>query len=255
MPTSLKLIEEKIAELVSEARNLKQFVEEEQVALFGTEGLSPQDNPAFYELKKGYQQWYGVGCQLLQNNMEFRLKEFQDTYGKPQSGIWGGLCIKDILGGDHPTILHARILQLGLDTQCAILESMPEVIKARALGFNVLATAELLDDEIAQATYLLKRGFVRAAGAIGGVVLERHLKTLCAIAHPPVKIPKRRPTIFDLNDVLRNHSILSDADWRKVQWMADIRNACDHHRDKEPETEDIQEFLKVLDKFIKMTLS
>jgi hypothetical protein len=254
MPINLRAIEDKIAELISESQSLKQFVEDQKESMFGAKGMPPHDNPMFYELKKRYQQWYGVCCQLLQNNMEFRLKEFQDIYKEPQGGSWGGLCIKDILAGEHTTILHAQIFQMGIDNQCAILESMPEVIRARALEINILATAQLLDDEIAKATYLLKRGFVRAAGAIGGVVLERHLKTLCRLAHPPIKISKKKPTINDLNDLLREHSVLSDADWRKVQWMADIRNACDHDRDPAPRTEDVQEFLRVLDKFIKTTL-
>jgi hypothetical protein len=253
MSINLGLIEDKIAELVSEAQRLKQHVGDQKELLFGAAGMLPSDNPLFYELKKRYQQWYGVCCQLLKSNMEFRLSEFKDFYEQPQGGTWGGLCIKDILSGEHTTILHAQMFLIGIDNQCAILESMPEVIRTRALELNVLATAELLDDEVAQAQYLLKRGFVRAAGAIGGVVLERHLKTLARIAYPPIKIPKKT-TINDLNDRLRKQSVLSDSDWRKVQWMADIRNACDHDRDHEPNTQDVQEFLHFLDKFIKTTV-
>jgi len=254
MPVNLKAIEERITELVSEAQELQHFIEEHTVELFGSEGAIAHRNPVFYELKKRYQRWYGVCFQLLQNNMGFRLKEFENIYEKPQGGMWGGLCIKDLLTGEHTTILHAQMLQMGIQNQCAILESMPEVIRARTLQIDVLATAQLLDDELLQATYLLKRGFIRAAGAIGGVVLERHLKSLCRVADPPISIPSKKTTISDLNDQLRAHQVLSDADWRRVQWMADVRNLCDHERDQEPGKEVVLEFIQSLAKFIKTTL-
>jgi hypothetical protein len=72
--------------------------------------------------------------------------------------------------------------------------------------------AELLDDELEVAEELLSRHQIRAAGALAGVTLERHLGNVCS-AHA-IRFRKRNPRISDYNDALKDHDILDLPGWR-----------------------------------------
>ena len=61
--------------------------------------------------------------------------------------------------------------------------------------------ADLFDSELDAAEALAKKKFLRGAGAMAGVVLEKHLRQVCS--NHSVKISKKAPTINDLNDLLK----------------------------------------------------
>ncbi len=64
-----------------------------------------------------------------------------------------------------------------------------------------LVQADLLDSEIGAAQELHKSGFLRAAGAVAGVVLEKHLGQVCD--NHQITISKKHPGIADLNELLK----------------------------------------------------
>lgn len=90
---------------------------------------------------------------------------------------------------------------------------------------------------------------MRAAGALAGVILERHLQRV-AINHE-IKISKKNPTISDLNDPLKVDGIYDIPTWRKIQLMADIRNLCSHQKDSEPNKEQVVELIEGVSTIIK----
>ena len=87
---------------------------------------------------------------------------------------------------------------------------------------------------------LLKNKFIRAAGAMCGVVLEGHLKSVC-IQHE-IKITKK-DDLSKYNDYLKNCGIIKQTSWRKIQYLTDIRNSCDHKRDVEPTADQVLELI------------
>jgi len=83
---------------------------------------------------------------------------------------------------------------------------------------------------------------LRAAGAVVGVVIEGHLQKV-ASAHG-IKIAKKHPTIADLNATLKAASIVDTAAWRKISYLADLRNLCSHKKDAEPTKPQIEELIQ-----------
>jgi hypothetical protein len=104
-------------------------------------------------------------------------------------------------------------------------------------------------NQLTEATVLMKARHFRAAGALAGVTLERHLKLLCDRHQPPIKY-SAKATISPLNDLLKGAGVYDQTTWRKVQVMGDIRNECDHAGTVEPKRDRIEELIAEVKKFV-----
>ena len=80
-------------------------------------------------------------------------------------------------------------------------------------------------------------------------MLEKHLKKLLT-AHR-IGIPKQNATIGDLNDLLRKNGIFDTPTWRKVSYLADIRNICSHEKGVEPTREQVIELIDGINWLVK----
>ena len=109
--------------------------------------------------------------------------------------------------------------------------------------------ADLFDSELSAAKELNKKGFVRGAGAIAGVVLEGHLLQVCT--NHKIKVTKKNPTINDLNELLKSKDVIDTPIWRKIQYLADLRNRCCHNKEEDPKKEEIINLIKGVDEIIK----
>jgi hypothetical protein len=87
---------------------------------------------------------------------------------------------------------------------------------------------------------------LRAAGAVAGVVLEKHLAQVCE--NHAIKVSKKNPTVGDLNDLLKSSGIIDTPRWQANQYLADIRNISDHNKAKEPTEEQISDLEHFFDK-------
>jgi HEPN domain-containing protein len=102
---------------------------------------------------------------------------------------------------------------------------------------------------LSQAELLYKNDFYRAAGAIGGVVLERYLKTLCEVNQIEVG---GNDTIEPLATKIYKSGKIPEFDitlFKSIQHLASIRNKCDHPKE-EPKQHEVRE---LLDKIKKIT--
>ncbi len=100
--------------------------------------------------------------------------------------------------------------------------------------------SELQEAERETARQLLKVS-VRAAGSLVGVVVESHLQKVVK-AHG-ITMRKKHPTISDLNDPLKKEGVIDVPAWRKIAYLADIRNICSHKKDAEPTKEQVTELI------------
>lgn len=107
----------------------------------------------------------------------------------------------------------------------------------------------MFDSELSAASDLLKKGFIRASGAIAGVVLEKHLSQV--LDNHNLSTRKKHPSISDFNDLLKNGDVLDTPNWRQIQRLGDIRNLCDHNKDREPTKDEAQELISGVEKFTK----
>ena len=118
---------------------------------------------------------------------------------------------------------------------------MKRRFESSLFSIHQILQADLFDSEIDGAEELAKSKFTRAAGAVAGVVLERHLAQVCE--DHCVNIAKKSPTIADFNNALKDANIIDLPQWRFVQHLADIRNLCDHNKAKDPSPDQVDDLL------------
>ena len=59
------------------------------------------------------------------------------------------------------------------------------------------------------------------------------------------------PSIADFNDFLKQEGVNDIPVWRQIQSLADIRNLCDHAKDREPTVADLEDLTAGVDRTIK----
>jgi hypothetical protein len=197
-----------------------------------------------------YQRWYTKALKAVAYLAADRHAEFRGYYEvdpKRKSLGYGTYVIQDYLKG----VVPGGYQHQGFDTraqmlicffnQLTILNSIAERVDSVLGNIEGELYAELQDSEVAVARQLAKVS-LRAAGALVGVVIEGHLQKV-AHAHG-VKLAKKNPTITDLNDPLKAASVVDTPAWRKISFLADLRNLCSHKKDAEPTKEQVEELIQ-----------
>lgn len=205
-----------------------------------------------------YQSWYSECLVLIKQLLPDRLNDFIRLYEKPKGRKAIGFenyRIEDALQGlrvtryGHEVIADSKAAMPHLQQQIAILKSIKNRFESSLFDIRRLVQADLLDSELDAARELLKHKFMRAAGAVSGVVLEKHLHEVC-VAHN-IKLTKKHPTIADLNDALKNADIIETPQWRFHQHLGDIRNLCDHNKKTEPTVAEVSDLIEGVAKVTK----
>lgn len=213
---------------------------------------------ALPDFKASYQSWYSECLVLIKQLLPDRLSDFIRLYEKPKGRKDIGFenyRIEDALQGLRVTrygdevIADSKSAMPHLEQQVAILESLKGRFESSLYDIRQLVQADLLDSELDTARELLKHKFMRAAGAVAGVVLEKHLFEVCL--NHNIKISKKNPTIADLNDALKNSGVIETSQWRFHQHLADIRNLCDHNKQKEPTSDQASDLIEGVSKVAK----
>lgn len=213
----------------------------------------------FPSFEDKYQEWYSEALEVVRQLLPNRREEFESLYfGEKRKEISATTyTIQDWLLGIRAkvdTLTGEKhfddfiVVFMRFQNQLAILKSIKRRFKSSLFDIQELVQADLFDSEIDVAKELLKNGFLRAAGAIAGVVLEKHLKQVCF--NHKVKVKKRNPHISDYNDLLKKESIIDTPNWRFIQRLGDIRNLCVHKKDREPTGDEVDELIKGTEKII-----
>jgi hypothetical protein len=134
-------------------------------------------------------------------------------------------------------------------TQLSILKAVGSRFDSSLFDIRQLVQADLFDSELEAATELVRHGFVRPAGALAGVVLEKHLAQV--LVNHKLATQKKNPTISDFNDKLKSGGVIDVPTWRGIQRLGDLRNLCDHNKDREPTKEEVTELIDGIDKITK----
>ena len=204
-----------------------------------------------------YQTWYSESLVVLKQLLPDRVNDFTKLYEKSKTRKaieYGNYVIEDYLqnltvtrGYDKKVGPEAAISQF--EQQIAIVKSIKKRFESKLFDIKQLTQADIFDSELDSSKELNKKGFVRGAGAIAGVVLEKHLAQV--FENHKLKITKKNPSISDFNDKLKTNEIIETPEWRKIQHLGDIRNLCDHNKKKEPLKEDVEEMISGVEKLIK----
>lgn len=208
------------------------------------------------DFKTEYEQWYSEAYQVVKQLLPDRLIDFNILYRNDKRKDINDLTytISDYILGlaakrNNEVVCDGRSAVSKFNMQLNILKAAKSRFSTSLFDIRQIVQADLFDSEIDSASELLKNNFFRGAGAVAGVVLEKHLKTVCMNHNITTK--KKNPTIADLNDLLKASDVIDVARWRYIQHLGDLRNLCDHDKDREPLKEDVEELIKGIDKITK----
>jgi hypothetical protein len=208
-----------------------------------------------------YQAWYSEALALLTQLLPERVDDFRRLYEKPKNRkqiTFENYHIEDYLQGLRVTrggtevVVDSKAALPRFAQQMAILSAAKKRFESSLFEIRQLVQEDFFDSEVETARELLKNKFVRAAGAVAGVILEKHLLQVCTDHKVPVS--KKHPTIGDFNDLLKNANVIDTAQWRYIQHLADIRNLCDHNKKAEPKEEQVLDLIDGVAKIMKTVL-
>lgn len=206
--------------------------------------------------KSKYNEWYNESISLIRQLIPERLSDFQSYYkiDKRKEITCATYTISDYLIGIEISKLGEVVVSrtnvlCKFEQQFHIVVSLKNRFESSLYDIKQLLQADVFDSEIDSAKELCKKGFYRAAGAICGVVIEKHLCEVCG--QHQIKVTKKHPVINDYNELLKSNNVIDVATWRNIQRLADIRNMCDHHKDVEPTKDNIEELIAGADKVLK----
>lgn len=191
-----------------------------------------------------YQKWYSKSLPVIQQLLPERYLEFKQQYLLENrkkidmltytiSDFYNSVTISKI---DTVTLFFIRFQR-----QLYIFSSAKERIDSILSDIVGTLQAGLFDSEIITAEDLLKKGHLRAAGAVAGVILEGHLKNV--LKNHNLSLKKKRPTISDFNEELKKHNLIEVLTWRLIQRLSDIRNLCVHSKGREPSKDEVLDLI------------
>lgn len=207
--------------------------------------------------KDKYNAWYNESLALIKQLVPERYDDFVAYYKQPKrktinietyciSDYLIGLVVRDSWGD---VVLKQSCVITKYEQQYAILASLKNRFDSSLYEIKELLQSDLFNSELEAAKELQKKGFHRAAGAICGVVIERHLSQVCE--RRGIKVNKKNPSINDYKTLLQANDVIDISQMRRIELMADIRNKCDHSKKEEPTDDDISEIMSGTNKIIK----
>ncbi|MGD9715577.1 MAG: hypothetical protein AB7U26_00670 [Sulfuricurvum sp.] len=264
MPTNIEKYRDDLNKLVNEGKRLELAL---QYECFPDHIKDLFDDPSKLDefiknipnFRKKFQSWYSESKVLIKQLLPDRLEDFVRHYEKPKSRkdiTYENYRIEDYLQSLTVTRGYAKTIIVGPEAaiphftqQVSILEAVSKRFESSLFDIKQFVQADLFDSELDAARELIKHGFLRGAGAICGVVLEKHLSQVAE--NHNISIRKKHPTISDLNELLKTSDILDVPSWRQIQRLGDIRNLCDHNKDREPIKDELEELVAGVEKFTK----
>lgn len=228
-----------------EKKKLKKYLEENKLTL-----------PDF---KNEYEKWYSEALEVIKQILPSRYDDFKRLYKdeKRKDINYLTYTISDYMIGIRKTrglletvVVDEKAAFPKFEQQMKILKAAERRFESSLFEIRQLLQADIFDSEIDTARELLKNGYIRAAGAVAGVVLEKHLQQVSA-SHDDVKVKAKNPSISDYNEALKEARVVDVPTWSFIRHLADLRNLCDHKKQREPKSEEIEDLINGVDKISK----
>nr|WP_314422728.1 hypothetical protein [uncultured Erwinia sp.] len=262
MSTQFEKLEKEMKELVSMGKNLYFSMLIDTKKIEGPESEETKEaiekGLKYISVKGCYQSWYTKSHRVISQVIKERLAEFELLYkSDPKRKEISVLnySMSDYLSNITTSRAGRGIICSPVDAvdkmefQFKILESAQERFTSTLFDIKDIVQADIFDSELDTAKELNKKGFIRAAGAVTGVILEKHLAHVCSLHN--IKPKKAHPSISEYNNSLKDSDIIDTSTWRFIQHLGDIRNLCDHGKEREPKKDEVSDFITGVDKITK----
>ena len=199
-----------------------------------------------------YEKWYTKSLIIIKTLLPDRFADFSILYrnDKRKELDWNTYTISDAVQqiSSKDNSLHPYKALTRLRQQVLMVEACLDKFESKLFDIHNILQADVFDSELESARHLLYKGFLRAAGAICGVIIEKHLSDVCL--NKSIIIKKKTPTIADYNDGLKDIAY-DTIEWRRIQRLGDLRNLCDHNKDREPSKDEVEELINGTERIIK----
>jgi len=171
-----------------------------------------------------YQRWYSSSQYLVNEYLPSRLIEFESYYGGPFGVATKLELIRSDLSSDSSEYVYSW--KKSFLIQRGIISSISLLARIKEKSLRQILTSDIVNSEIEEADLLFENKHYRAAGAVAGVALERHLKTLCEINGITYKIKG----IASLAHALYNNKPpkIDNTELSNIEFLGKIRNDCTH---------------------------
>lgn len=154
--------------------------------------------------ERNYQRWYTEATVVVGQLIHARAAEFERLYlvePKRRAIDAETYSIQDWLSGrrapddqsGRPAFNDLLAVTMRMKMQLELLRSAEARLESSLFDVRRLVEADLFDSELDACRELADRGFLRAAGTVAGVVLEKHLQQVAA-AHG-VAVRNAEPTL------------------------------------------------------------
>lgn len=200
------------------------------------------------EFRTAYEIWYSETLEVIRQILPNRLDDFKKLYKieRRRTVDASNYTISDYFARLNvtrglDTIVDPIAALPKFEQQISILISAERKFDSALFDIKQVVHADLLNSELDAAYELLKKGFIRGAGAVAGVALERHLRQICL--NHNIKIAKKNPSINDYGDLLKKEGIVETPTWRFLQHLSDLRNLCDHDKNREPLQREVRDLI------------
>lgn len=205
--------------------------------------------------ERRYQTWFSEAAALIRQLLPERHAEFVELYQSDNGNgatTVANYCIRDWLRGvristgrqtrqDDEDLHDLATVSNRFTLQLAILRATSRRFESGLFDIWRSVQSDVLSSELQTARSLAERGFPRAAGAVAGIVLVKHLGEL-AQSHD-VEVPEACAEIATLGDVLKKEKVIDMKAWQEVRRLGDIRRLCDHVRERDPTAEEVEELI------------
>lgn len=194
MSTNLTRYKNDLSKLITLGRKMYQDLQFQSIE--GSRKLKKDEmelkNQVSGSFQKYYQIWYSEAQVLIRQLLPLREEEFVALYkhdNKRKSVNLTTFSIQDWLLGmraannkytGEKSFDDLPAIAMRFQSQFDILKSAEARLESSLFDIEQLVQADLFDSELDAAGMLLKNGFLRAAGTIAGVVLERHQSQICS---------------------------------------------------------------------------
>ena len=189
-----------------------------------------------------YQQWYTESSPMVRQLVPHRFDEFSKSYFQDSLDSLFSIPFENGLNPSTSIALKMR-------RQYQILASSKTQLDGVISNLRHIAQADIFDSQLDSARELLDNGFIRPAGVVAGVVLERALKDL--FVDNDITLDRRNPTISWMNDRLKAEGVYDAMVLHKIRWYAGVRNKCSHDDGEEPKKDDVKDMIEGVGKFAK----